>query len=130
MVIDTSAIMAIIYAEPEELIFIELINESPDCLLSSPGYVEASIVLGTKHDQQGVENLNLLIAALSITIVPFTLEQAQLASAAFLKFGKGRHPAKLNMGDCFSYALTKSTNQPLLFKGNDFIYTDIDKVNY
>ena len=130
MVIDTSAIMAIIYAEPEELIFIELINESPDCLLSSPGYVEASIVLGTKHDQQGVENLNLLIAALSITIVPFTVEQAQLASAAFLRFGKGRHPAKLNMGDCFSYALAKSTNQPLLFKGNDFIHTDIDQVNY
>ncbi|MBD2627676.1 type II toxin-antitoxin system VapC family toxin [Trichormus variabilis] len=130
MVIDTSAIMAIIYAEPEELIFIELINDSEDCLLSSPGYVEASIVLGTKHGQQGIENLNLLIAALSITIVPFTVEQAQLASAAFLKFGKGRHPAKLNMGDCFSYALAKSTNQPLLFKGNDFIHTDIDKVNY
>ncbi|MBS9386145.1 MAG: type II toxin-antitoxin system VapC family toxin [Dolichospermum sp. BR01] len=130
MVIDTSAIMAIIYAEPEELIFIKLINESADCLLSSPGYVEASIVLGTKHGQQGVENLNLLIAALSITIVPFTVEQAQLASAAFLKFGKGRHPAKLNMGDCFSYALAKSTNQPLLFKGNDFIHTDIDQVSY
>ena len=130
MVIDTSAIMAIIYAEPEELILIELINESVDCLLSSPGYVEASIVLGTKHGQQGVENLNLLIAALSITIVPFTVELAQLASAAFLKFGKGRHPAKLNMGDCFSYALAKSTNQPLLFKGNDFIHTDIDQVNY
>ncbi|MDM3845165.1 MAG: type II toxin-antitoxin system VapC family toxin [Aphanizomenon gracile PMC649.10] len=88
MVIDTSAIMAIIYAEPEELIFIELINESAECLLSSPGYVEASIVLGTKHGQQGVENLSLLIAALSITIVPFTVEQAQLATAAFLKFGK------------------------------------------
>ena len=130
MVIDTSAIMAIIYAEPEELIFIKLINESADCLLSSPGYVEASIVLGTKHGQQGVENLNLLIAALSITIVPFTVEQAQLASAAFLKFGKGRHPAKLNMGDCFSYALAKFTNQPLLFKGNDFIHTDIDQVSY
>ena len=101
-----------------------------DCLLSSPGYVEASIVLGTKHGQQGVENLNLLIAALSITVVPFTIEQAQLASAAFLRFGKGRHPAKLNMGDCFSYALAKSTNQPLLFKGNDFIHTDIDQVNY
>ncbi|WP_250855318.1 type II toxin-antitoxin system VapC family toxin [Anabaena sp. PCC 7938] len=67
---------------------------------------------------------------MSITIVPFTVEQAQLASAALLKFGKGRHPAKLNMGDCFSYALAKSTNQPLLFKGNDFIHTDIDQVNY
>ncbi len=130
MVIDTSAIMAIIYGEPEELIFIELINDTEECLLSSPSYVEASIVLVTKHGQQGIENLNLLIAALSITIVPFTVEQAQLASEAFLKFGKGRHPAKLNMGDCFSYALAKSTNQPLLFKGNDFIHTDVAKVNY
>lgn len=85
--------------------------------------------MGTKHGKQGVENLNLLIEALSITIVSFSAEQAQLASEAFLKFGKGRHPAKLNMGDCFSYALTKYTNQPLSFKGNDFIHTDIDKVN-
>lgn len=130
MVIDTSAILAIIYAEPEELIFIQLIDESKDCLLSSPSYVEASIVMGSKHGQQGVEKLNLLIEALFIIIMPFSAEQAQLASEAFLKFGKGRHPAKLNMGDCFSYALAKSTNQPLLFKGNDFIHTDIDKVNY
>ncbi|MCM0592846.1 MAG: type II toxin-antitoxin system VapC family toxin [Gloeotrichia echinulata DVL01] len=130
MVVDPAAILAIIYAEPEELIFIQLINESKDCLLSAPGYVEASIVLGTKYGQQGVENLNLLIEALSLIIMPFSVEQAQLASEAFLKFGKGRHPAKLNMGDCFSYALAKYTNQPLLFKGNDFIYTDIDQVNY
>lgn len=130
MVIDPSAILAIIYGEPEELIFIQLIDESEDCLLSSPGYVEASIVLGNKHGKQGIENLNLLITALSIIIVPFSVEQAQLASEAFLKFGKGRHPAKLNMGDCFSYALAKSTNQPLLFKGNDFIHTDIAKVDY
>ncbi|MFN6517619.1 MAG: type II toxin-antitoxin system VapC family toxin [Nostoc sp. CreGUA01] len=130
MVIDTSVILAIIYAEPEELIFIQLIDETEDCLLSSPSYVEASIVLGTKHGQQGVEKLNLLIQALCITIIPFSVEQAQLASEAFLKFGKGRHPAKLNMGDCFSYALAKSTNQPLLFKGNDFIHTDINQVNY
>ncbi|BAY17349.1 PilT protein [Anabaenopsis circularis NIES-21] len=130
MVIDPSAILAIIYGEPEELIFIQLIDESEDCLLSSPGYVEASIVLGNKHGKQGLENLNLLITALSIIIVPFNVEQAHLASEAFLKFGKGRHPAKLNMGDCFSYALAKSTNQPLLFKGNDFIHTDITKVDY
>ncbi|RUT02454.1 ribonuclease VapC [Dulcicalothrix desertica PCC 7102] len=122
--------MAIIYAEPEELIFIQLINESEDCLLSAPSYVESSIVMGTKHGDQGVENLKLLIEALSIIIVPLSAEQAQLATEPFLKFGKGRHPAKLNMGDCFSYALAKSTNQPLLFKGNDFIYTDIDRVIY
>ncbi|WP_170213613.1 type II toxin-antitoxin system VapC family toxin [Dulcicalothrix desertica] len=130
IVIDPSAIMAIIYAEPEELIFIQLINESEDCLLSAPSYVESSIVMGTKHGDQGVENLKLLIEALSIIIVPLSAEQAQLATEPFLKFGKGRHPAKLNMGDCFSYALAKSTNQPLLFKGNDFIYTDIDRVIY
>jgi ribonuclease VapC len=125
MVIDTSAILAIIYGEPEELI-----NESEECLLSSPSSVEASIVLGTKHGEKGVENLKLLIETLSITIVPFTIEQAQLASEGFLKFGKGRHPAKLNMGDCFSYALAKFTNQPLLFKGNDFIHTDVEQVKY
>ncbi|MFN6564512.1 MAG: type II toxin-antitoxin system VapC family toxin [Nostoc sp. ChiSLP01] len=130
MVIDTSVLLAIIYAEPEELIFIQLIDESENCLLFAPSYVEASIVLGTRHGEQGVEKLNLLIQALSIIIIPFNAEQAQLASEAFLKFGKGRHPAKLNMGDCFSYALAKSTNQPLLFKGNDFIHTDINQVNY
>jgi len=63
------------------------------------------------------------------SLVPFSLEQARLATDAFLKFGKGRHPAKLNMGDCFSYALAKAMSQPLLFKGNDFIQTDIDQVN-
>lgn len=130
MVIDPSAILAIIYAEPEELIFLQLIRDSDNCLLSSPSYVEISIVLGAKHGNQAVEQLDLLLTALSISIVPFSEEQAQLAREAFLKFGKGRHRAKLNMGDCFSYALAKSTSQPLLFKGNDFIYTDIDKVPY
>lgn len=62
--------------------------------------------------------------------MPFSPEQAKLAAEAFLKFGKGRHPAKLNMGDCFSFGLAKAMGQPLLFKGNDFIQTDIDRVNY
>ena len=86
MVVDPSAILAIIYAEPEELIFIQLINESKDCLVSAPSYVEESIVLGTKYGKQGIENLNLLIEALSLIIMPFSAEQAQLASEAFLKF--------------------------------------------
>lgn len=129
MIVDPSAILAIIYAEPEELIYIELIK-SEECLLSSPSYVEASIVIGSKHGKQGTDNLNLLIEALSIVVLSFSVEQAQFAIEAFLKYGKGHHPAKLNMGDCFSYALAKSLKQPLLFKGNDFTYTDIDKVNY
>jgi ribonuclease VapC len=130
VVIDPSALLAIVYAEPEEETFLDLIDQSENCLLSSPSYVEISIVVGTRHGEQGIENLNRLLNELSIVIVPFSLEQARLATEAFLKFGKGRHPAKLNMGDCFSYALAKAMNQPLLFKGNDFIQTDIDKMNY
>lgn len=130
MVIDPSAILAIIYLEAEEKIFLNLISQSKTCLLSSPGYVEVSIVLGTRHGEKGVENLDLLLKELSITVVPFSPEQAKLAAEAFLKFGKGRHKAKLNMGDCFSYGLAKAMGQPLLFKGNDFIQTDIERVNY
>jgi len=130
VVIDPSAILAIIYGEPEEKIFLELVESNETCLLSSPGYVELSIVLGTRHGEQGVEYLKLLLKELSITVFPFTPEQAQLAAEAFLKFGKGRHPARLNMGDCFSYGLAKAMKQPLLFKGNDFIQTDIDRINY
>ena len=130
MVVDPSAILAIVYAEPEGEIFLHLIAQSEHCLLSSPSYVEISIVLGARYGKQGVENLNRLLKELSIVVVPFSPEQARLAAEAFLRFGKGRHPAKLNMGDCFSYALAKAMNQSLLFKGNDFIQTDIDKVNY
>ena len=130
MVIDPSAILAIIYAEPEAEPFLNLINQSDRCLLSSPGYVELSIVLGTRHGEKGVENLARLLESLSVTIVPFTPAQARLAAEAFLQFGKGRHPAKLNMGDCFSYALAKDAEQPLLFKGNDFGQTDIDQFPY
>ncbi|NER36011.1 MAG: type II toxin-antitoxin system VapC family toxin [Oscillatoria sp. SIO1A7] len=130
MVIDPSAILAIVYGEAEAETFLRLIGKSNLCLLSSPGYVETSIVLGSRYGEKGVENLDLLLKELSITVVPFSPEQARLATEAFLKFGKGRHPAKLNMGDCFSYGLAKAMGQPLLFKGNDFIQTDIGRVNY
>ncbi|MEM6717584.1 MAG: type II toxin-antitoxin system VapC family toxin [Cyanobacteria bacterium P01_D01_bin.6] len=109
MVIDPSAILAIIYAEPEAPLFLTLINQSDRCLLSSPGYVEMSIVLGTRHGEQGIENLDRLLESLSVTVVPFNPAQARIAAEAFLQFGQGRHPAKLNMGDCFSYALAKNT---------------------
>jgi ribonuclease VapC len=127
VVVDPSAIIAIIYGEPEENAFLNLISHSPTCLLTSPSYVELSIVLGTRYGKKGIEKLDLLLRELSITVVPFSPEQAKLATEAFLTFGKGRHPAKLNMGDCFSYALAKATGQLLLFKGNDFSQTDINK---
>lgn len=129
MVIDPSAILAIIYTEPEAQTFLDLINQSIGCFLSSPGYVELSIVLGTRHGEKGVENLDALLESLSVIVVPFSPAQARIAADAFLKFGKGRHPAKLNMGDCFSYALAQDLGQPLLFKGNDFGQTDVDTVS-
>lgn len=130
MVIDPSVILAIIFAEPEGDILLNLIDQSESTLLSAPGYVETSIVLGTRYGEKAVENLDPLLNELHIQVIPFSLEQAKLATEAFLKFGKGRHPAKLNMGDCFSYALAKAISQPLLFKGNDFVQTDIDQVSY
>ncbi|MDB9518943.1 type II toxin-antitoxin system VapC family toxin [Roseofilum reptotaenium CS-1145] len=129
MVINPSAILAIMYAEPEESTFLDLIASDEICLLSAPGYVELSIVLGTRYGEEGRESFDKLLQELSITIVPFSPEQARFAAEAFFKFGKGRHPAKLNMGDCFSSGLVKAMNQPLLFKGNDFIQTDIERVN-
>jgi ribonuclease VapC len=129
VVIDPSAILAIIYAEAEAETFLHLINQSQTCLLSSPGYVEISIVLGTRHGEKAVQSLDFLLKELLITVVPFTPEQARLATEAFLKFGKGRHRAKLNMGDCFSYGLAKAMGQPLLFKGHDFSQTDIDQLS-
>ncbi len=122
--------LAIIFAEPEGEIFLHLMDQSEDNLLTSPGYVETSIVLGTRYGEKAVANLALLLNELHVQVMPFSLEQAKLATEAFLKFGKGRHPAKLNMGDCFSYALAKAMSQPLLFKGNDFVQTDIDQVSY
>ena len=104
MVIDPSAILAIIYAEPEAKIFLNLINQSDRCLLSSPGYVELSIVLGTRHGEKGVENLDRLLESLSVTVVPFSPAQARIAAVAFLQFGKGRDPAKLNMAAILNMA--------------------------
>ena len=129
MVIDPSAILAIMYAEPEESKFLDLIASDETCLLSAPGYVELSIVLGTRYGEDGGNYLERLLQELSITVVPFSPEQARLAAEAFFKFGKGRHPARLNMGDCFSYGLAKAMKQPFLFKGNDFSQTDIERVN-
>lgn len=129
MIVDPSAIITIIYGEPEEKAFLNLVDQASTCFLAAPSYVELSIVLGSRYGNEGIEKLDLLLEELSITILPFSPEQAKLATEAFLKFGKGRHPARLNMGDCFSYALAKAMGQPLLFKGNDFSQTDIDKAH-
>jgi ribonuclease VapC len=125
MVIDTSAIIAILSNEPERRAFNEAIERADFCIMSVASFVEASIVIESSRGYDGLRDFDLLLASAGIEIVPVDVEQAGTAREAFRRFGKGRHPAALNYGDCFSYALAKATRLPLLFKGNDFSATDL-----
>lgn len=126
MVIDTSALLALLLAEPETPQFVSAIEAVSVRLLSAASYLEAAIVMTARFGPPARGKLDRLIADLSIDVVPFTREQAWLAVAAFQQYGKGTgHPAGLNYGDCFTYGLAKLTGQPLLFKGGDFSRTDL-----
>ena len=129
MVIDTSALITILTGEPDAQLFASAIADDPKKLLSSFSMLEAGIVIESKKGESGSRELELLIHKIKIDIVSLDSEQIALAIAAWRKFGKGRHPAALNIGDCCSYALAKYSNEPLLFKGNDFDKTDIPTVN-
>ena len=124
MVLDTSALVAILTGEPEQVAFIAAIEGADTCLLSAASYVEASIVLEVRHGPGGVQVLDRLLEQAGCEIVAVDAEQARIARSAFQRFGKGRHPAGLNFGDCFAYALAVARGEPLLFKGNDFPQTD------
>ncbi len=126
MVIDTSALVAILQNEPERRSFNELIGGTETCTLSTAGFVEVSIVVEARYGTDGTRDLDLYLSKADIRQIPVDEEQAHLARLAFRQFGKGRHPAGLNFGDCFSYALAKALGEPLLFKGNDFSKTDIE----
>jgi ribonuclease VapC len=125
MVIDTSAILAILLGEPEQRRFNEKIEADPVRLLSAASYLEAAIIIDDRFGYEGARDLKLLLTEAEIAIESVTLEQAEVAREAYRRFGKGNHPAALNYGDCFSYALARITDQPLLFKGNDFVQTDV-----
>jgi ribonuclease VapC len=125
MIIHTSAILAILGDEPERSRFTEAIEAADECLMSTASFVEASLVLEIQRGYDGLRDFDLLLAKAGVECVPVDLEQAQVARKAFRNYGKGRHPARLNFGDCFSYALAIVTNSPLLFKGNDFSQTDV-----
>lgn len=125
MVIDTSALVAILRREDEADEFLRLIAETDRCLLSAVSLLETSMVLaGRTGDDTAWRDLDDLIEIAAVEIVPQDAEQARIARAAFLRFGKGRHPAGLNFGDCATYALSRAQNAPLLFKGQDFLKTD------
>ena len=125
MVIDTSAIVAILADEPERHEFNRLIAESPVRRISAASYVEAGIVMAARNGRAGVHELKLFVTSASITVTPVDEEQAHVALDAFQSYGKGVHPAGLNYGDCFSYALASVKDEPLLFKGDDFGLTDV-----
>ena len=126
IVIDTSALVAIMRHEPEEETFSRLIANASPCLLSAVSLHEASLVLaGRKREEENWRVLDALVESAALDIVPFDVQLARLARDAFLRFGKGRHPAALNLADCASYALAKQRGAPLLYKGNDFSRTDI-----
>jgi ribonuclease VapC len=126
MIIDTSAIIAILRDEPEAAVFARAIAVESSRRVSAANYVEAAVVIDASGDPIASRRVDDFFKTAQITIEAVTEAQAQIARAAYRDFGKGsRHPAKLNFGDCFAYALAKSRREPLLFKGNDFIHTDI-----
>lgn len=125
MILDTSALAAILFGEPEALRYIRLIHGADHCRMSVANYVELSIVIEAQIGADASRQCDSFFRRARIGVEPVTVEQGQLARQAFLDFGKGRHPAGLNFGDCFSYALAKATNEPLLFKGANFSKTDI-----
>ncbi len=127
MVVDTSALVAVLLGEPERDLFIDALIEADDPLISTATLLEASIVMQAKTGDDGVADLDALLAAIAARPVAVDAAQAYLARDAFTRFGKGRSSAGLNYGDCFSYALAQAMGRPLLFKGEDFGRTDVTR---
>ena len=125
MVIDSSALMAIFLDEPDASIYASAILNDRMRLISTATLAEASIVAIRRRQPDAIAAFDILTTRLRLVAIPVDYEQALLARDGFRRFGKGRHPAGLNFGDCFSYALAKQQGEPLLFKGDDFSQTDV-----
>ena len=130
MIIDTSALVAILDQELEAERIVRTLASAPERTLSAANLVEAGIVMQTRRGDDGARDLDLLLAKLRVDIAAVTASQADMARKAFRRYGRGRHPANLNFGDCFAYALAKDKSAPLLFKGNDFGQTDMMVASY
>lgn len=127
VVVDTSVLLAVLLAEPESHRFKRLLTETDSVLISAATYLEACIVVSSRLGRSELRILDDLLQTCNAQIVGFTQEQAFAAREAFLEFGRGNHKARLNFGDCFSYALSKVSGQPLLYKGKDFSLTDVKR---
>jgi len=125
MILDTSALAAIFLGEPELELYNQVIHDAERCRISAANSVELSMLVEGQIGPEAGRQCDVFFLRAEIVIEPVTVEHAHLARQAFLDFGKGRHSAKLNLGDCFAYALAEATGEPLLFKGEDFSKTDV-----
>lgn len=130
MVVDTSAVLAILQVEAEAESFAALIEEAETCLISSVSVLEAGIITEARKGKHGTRELDAFLHAARLTIQPFDAEQADLARDAYRRYGKGYHEAALNLGDCAAYALSRLSGEPLLFKGEDFPHTDVASARF
>lgn len=130
MIIDSSALVAIITNDPEAESMTRSISRAGTRLVSAGNLLEAGVVIEAKLGDSGGRDLDLYLHTLGVEVIAFTPRQASIARKAYRRFGKGRHPAGLNFGDCIAYALAGDTGEPLLFKGGDFLRTDIVAAEY
>jgi ribonuclease VapC len=126
MIVDTSAIIAVLRNEPDALEIGKAMHTAPSCRISAVTYVEAGVVTDSNKNPVLSRRFDEVLRDLHIRIEPVTTRQAEIARQAYRDFGKGRHKAGLNFGDCFAYALAKDADEPLLFKGDDFRKTDVE----
>ena len=125
MIVDTSALVAVVNSEPEAVRFLGILMREQKVRLSAVTYFEFGMVVDNWQDEATSLKVDRLLSGIEAEIVAVDPDTARIARAAYRRFGKKNHPAKLNFGDCFAYALAKQTGEPLLFKGDDFAQTDI-----
>jgi ribonuclease VapC len=125
MVVDTSAVLAILQDEPERRSFNEALESADARLMSVATFVETSILVESRYGAEGLRDLDRLVERAGIELIAVDADHARVAREAWSRFGKGRHAAALNFGDCFSYALARVLGEPLLYKGGDFSQTDV-----
>lgn len=130
MILDTSAVVAVLQSEPVSERLVVALDDNPVRRISAVSLVEAAIVMQARYGDAGEREVDIFVQRLRVDVLPVTEEQAELARGAFRRFGKGRHRAGLNFGDCFAYALAVALGEPLLFVGDDFGKTDVDQAPY
>jgi ribonuclease VapC len=126
VIVDTSALLAVIFNEADEPRFVAAMVDAAVLRMSAANWVEAAMVVDSRNSPRAKVRFEDLIRELQITLAPVSVEMAYRCRVAHSEYGRADHPAKLNYGDCFAYALAKETREPLLFKGNDFAQTDVE----